>query len=73
MSIVRDCAVGMRDDQTLIYKCLLTHGYSGAPLLAQFNGTPAVIGIGSGGNEERGYAASAVQFEKVIADLAKSE
>jgi V8-like Glu-specific endopeptidase len=72
-SIVRDCTVGMQNDQTLIYTCLLTHGYSGAPLFAQINGTPTVIGIGSGGNEKRGYAASAVQFEKVIADLAKSE
>ena len=74
-SIVRDCWVGGFDEQTLMYRCLTNSGFSGAPILAQVNGTYSVIGIGSGSNHEmrQGYACSATQFEKAVAELSKAE
>jgi V8-like Glu-specific endopeptidase len=74
-SVVRDCEVDALSAQTLGYRCLTNHGYSGAPILAQVDGTYWVIGIVSWGNQEKraGYACSAVQFEKAVADLLKAE
>lgn len=74
-SVVRDCWVGGLDEQTLMYRCLTNSGFSGAPILTQVGGTYAVIGIGSGSNHEmrQGYACSATQFEKAVAELAKGE
>ena len=74
-SVVRDCWVGGLDEQTLMYRCLTNSGYSGAPILAQIDGTYSVIGIVSGGNTEKrqGYACSATQFEKTVAELLKAE
>jgi V8-like Glu-specific endopeptidase len=74
-SIARDCRVSERDDQTFLYRCLTDKGYSGAPILAQIDGTFAVIGIGSGGNQKErlGYACSATQFEKTVAELMRSD
>jgi V8-like Glu-specific endopeptidase len=74
-SVVRDCWVGGLDEQTLMYRCLTNSGFSGAPILTQINGTYAVIGIGSGSNHEmrQGYACSATQFEKMLAELSKAE
>jgi V8-like Glu-specific endopeptidase len=74
-SVVRDCWVGGLDEQTLMYRCLTNSGFSGAPILAQIGGTYAVVGIGSGSNHEmrQGYACSATQFEKAVAELLKPE
>jgi V8-like Glu-specific endopeptidase len=74
-SVVRDCEVSGLDEQTLVYRCLTNSGFSGAPILAQIDGTYSVVGIGSGSNHEKrmGFACSATQFEQVIADLLKSE
>ncbi len=71
-SVVRDCWVAGLDEQTLMYRCLTNSGFSGAPILTQVGGTYAVIGIGSGSNHEmrQGYACSATQFEKAVAELA---
>jgi V8-like Glu-specific endopeptidase len=74
-SVVRDCAVAGRDEHSFTYRCLTNFGYSGAPILAQIDGTYSVIGIGSGGNHETrvGFACSATQFAKAIAELSRSE
>jgi V8-like Glu-specific endopeptidase len=74
-SVVRDCWVGGLDEQTLMYRCLTNSGFSGAPILTKIDGTYAVVGIGSGSNHEmrQGYACSATQFEKAVAELAKAE
>ncbi len=73
-SVVRNCEVAGLDDQTLVYRCLTNSGFSGAPILAQIDGTYSVVGIGSGSNHEKrvGFACSAVQFEQAVADLLKS-
>jgi V8-like Glu-specific endopeptidase len=74
-SVVRDCWVGGLDAQTLMYRCLTNSGFSGAPILTKIGGTYAVIGIGSGSNHEmrQGYACSATQFERKVAELSKAE
>jgi V8-like Glu-specific endopeptidase len=74
-SVVRDCDVTGLNDQTLVYRCLTNSGFSGAPILAQIDGTYSVVGIGSGSNHEKriGFACSATQFEKAVADLLKAE
>jgi V8-like Glu-specific endopeptidase len=47
-SVHRDCAIkpGVSDG-AFTFGCLLNFGYSGAPILADVDGEPAVIGIGS--------------------------
>ena len=75
-SIVRDCSVSESPDNRFFkHKCLTNFGYSGAPIIAQVDGTPAVIGINSVGDPLRrnGIACSATQFAKVIGDLMQSE
>jgi V8-like Glu-specific endopeptidase len=74
-SVVRNCEVDGLDAQTLRYRCLTNSGYSGAPILAKIDGTYSVIGIVSGGNQEKrlGYACSATEFEKAVADLLQAE
>jgi len=75
-SIDRKCRVSEGpDDRAFIYRCLTNPGYSGAPILADIDGTLSVIGIGSGGNkkERLGVACSARQFEKTIAELMQSK
>jgi hypothetical protein len=58
-----------------MYRCLTNGGYSGAPILADIDGTLSVIGIGSGGKREErlGMACSARQFEKTVMELMRSE
>ena len=71
-SIDRQCRVSEGpDDRAFIYRCLTNPGYSGAPIIADIDDTPSVIGIGSGGNkkERLGMACSARQFEKTISEL----
>jgi len=75
-SVVRDCRVNEGpDDRAFIYRCLTNQGYSGAPIIADIDGAPFVIGIGSGGSktERIGMACSAQQFQKTIAALNQSE
>jgi hypothetical protein len=47
----------------------------GAPIIADIDGAPSVIGIGSAGRswERQGMACSANQFEKAVVDLMQSE
>jgi len=75
-SVVRECRVNEGpDDRAFIYRCLTNQGYSGAPIIADVDGAPFVIGIGSGGSktERLGMACSARQFQKTIAALSQSE
>jgi uncharacterized protein len=71
-SIVRDCRVREGPDEgAFAYRCFTNFGYAGAPILAEIEGTPSLIGIVSRGSKEglRGIACSAQQFEKAIARL----
>ena len=74
-SVVRDCEVTGLDEQTLVYHCLTNSGFSGAPIIAKIGGTYFVVGIGSGSNHEKrvGFACSATQFEKAVAEVLKAE
>jgi V8-like Glu-specific endopeptidase len=74
-SVVRNCEVAGLNEQTLVYRCLTNSGFSGAPIIAQIDGTYSVVGIGSGSNHEKrvGFACSATQFEKAVAELSKAE
>jgi secreted trypsin-like serine protease len=72
-TIVRGCSVSEGPDNRFFkHKCLTNFGYSGAPILAQIGGEPAVIGINSIGDPQRrtGMACSATQFAKAIGELA---
>ena len=54
-SIVRNCRVSEApDDGAFVYRCLTNRGYSGAPILAEIDRIPSVIGIGSGGKKGTG-------------------
>ena len=75
-SIVRNCRVDAGpDDRAFVHWCLTNFGYSGAPILADLDGTVSVIGIGSGGKirERLGLACSSRQFETTVVELMKSE
>ena len=63
------------DDRAFMYRCLTNFGYSGAPILAEIDDTPLVIGIASAAKKEerRGIGCSASQFEKAVAELIQSE
>jgi hypothetical protein len=58
-----------KDNRLLIVQCLANFGDSGSPILADFNGIPAVVGVFSAFHEETGlmFAPSASQFEAVCA------
>jgi len=74
-SIVRNCEIGEGPSQTLFtYRCLLNFGYSGAPIIADTAGEPAIIGIGSrsspaGAVNPLGIACSATQFAGRLKEL----
>jgi len=73
---VRDCRVREGPhDGAFFYRCFTNFGYSGAPILAEIEGTTSLIGIVSGGSKEglRGTACSARQFEKAITELMLSK
>jgi hypothetical protein len=59
----------------MVLQCLANHGYSGSPILADIDGSPAVIGILSAIQEEKrlSFAASASQFEAAIKDAIGAE
>jgi V8-like Glu-specific endopeptidase len=75
-SIVRDCPVSEGPDARIFkHQCLTNFGYSGAPILAEIDGSTVVIAINSTGNPQQrvGMASSATQFSKTVAELAQSE
>jgi hypothetical protein len=75
-SVVRDCRLrGGADDGAFVFRCFTNFGYAGAPILAEIDGTPSLIGIVTGGSKEglRGTACSARQFEKAIVELMQSK
>jgi V8-like Glu-specific endopeptidase len=75
-SIVRDCRVREGpDDGAFVYRCFTNFGYSGAPILADIDGSPSLIGIVSRGSKVglRGIACSARQFEKAVVELMQSK
>jgi mono/diheme cytochrome c family protein len=71
-SVVPSCHIGNGPyEGTFIHRCLVNFGYSGAPIIAEINGSPSVVGIGSDGSPELtlGMACSAIQFEKAVIEL----
>ena len=74
-SIFRHCEIYESPSvEVLIHRCLVNYGYSGAPILADFYGQPAIIAIGSRGrdpdlNNPQGVACSARSFADRIAQL----
>lgn len=74
-SIFRNCEIYESPSvRVLVHRCLVNYGYSGAPILADFDGQPAIIAIGSRGrepdiNNPQGIACSARSFADRIAQL----
>ena len=71
-SVVRGCRlVEGPDDRMFVARCLANFGYSGAPIIAEIDGTPSVIGINSAATPELtlGLSCSASQFEKAVVEL----
>ncbi len=75
-SVHRDCAIKPgASDGIFTFACLLNFGYSGAPILADVAGEPAVIGIGSRvlfSADKRpllGVACSSTQFAARVSEL----
>jgi V8-like Glu-specific endopeptidase len=75
-SVSRNCAIKPgADNGSFFFNCLLNFGYSGAPILADIEGEPAVIGIGSmvsfaaDRTPVRGIACSSTQFATRIKAL----
>jgi uncharacterized protein len=73
---LRNCHADLgKDERLLLVQCLANFGYSGSPILADINGSPAVVGIFSAFKEEMRltFAASASQFEAAVRDLIEAE
>jgi V8-like Glu-specific endopeptidase len=73
---LRNCRADLgKDNRLLMVQCLANFGYSGSPILADINGSPAVVGIFSAFQEEARlmFAASASQFEAAVRDLIEAE
>ena len=75
-SVHRDCAIKPgASDGIFTFECLLNFGYSGAPILAEVAGEPAVIGIGSNGyfspdkHPVLGVACSSTQFAAQVTEM----
>jgi V8-like Glu-specific endopeptidase len=72
----RNCRADLgKDERLLMIQCLANHGYSGSPILAEIDGSPAVVGIFSAFHEETrlGIAVAAGQFESAVRDLIGAE
>jgi V8-like Glu-specific endopeptidase len=72
----RNCRADLSgDNRLLVVQCLANFGYSGSPILAEIDGTLAVVGIFSAFHEEtrRTFAAPASQFEAAVRDLITAE
>jgi len=73
---LRNCHADLgRDERLLLVQCLANFGYSGSPILADINGSPAVVGIFSAFKEEMRmtFAPSASQFEAAVRELIAAE
>jgi len=72
---LKNCRADRDDRGLLLLQCLANHGYSGSPILADIDGTPAVIGILSAIQEEKrlSIAASASQFEAAVREVIGTE
>jgi uncharacterized protein len=73
---LRNCHADLgNDNRLLLVQCLANFGYSGSPILADINGSPAVVGIFSAFQEEARltFAASASQFEAAVRKLIEAE
>jgi V8-like Glu-specific endopeptidase len=73
---LRNCHADLgKDERLLVVQCLSNFGYSGSPILAEINGSPAVVGIFSAFQEETRltFAVSASQFEAALRDLTAAE
>ena len=72
---LKNCHADRNDNGLMVLQCLANHGYSGSPILADIDGTPAVIGILSAIQEEArlSFAASASQFEAAVRDAIAAE
>jgi len=75
-SVSRNCAIRPgASDGIFTFECLLNFGYSGAPILADIAGEPAIIGIGSGVHFSAdkhplmGVACSSTQFAGRVSEL----
>jgi V8-like Glu-specific endopeptidase len=75
-SVRRDCAIKPGATEGIsTFECLLNFGYSGAPILADAAGEPAVIGIGSmlqfsaDKHPRTGVACSSTQFAARVSEL----
>ena len=76
-TLARPCEVGPTSLDTVItFHCLTNFGYSGAPILFDFDGQPAIVAIGSridtslGKAHSLGYACSAAGFARRVAEAA---
>ncbi|MBV8696762.1 MAG: hypothetical protein JO052_02730, partial [Bradyrhizobium sp.] len=71
----KNCRADRDDRGLMLLQCLANHGYSGSPILADIDGTPAVIGILSAIQEEKrlSIAASASQFEAAVREAIAAE
>jgi uncharacterized protein len=73
---LRNCHADLgRDERLLLVQCLANFGYSGSPILADIDGSPAVVGIFSAFKEEMRltFAASASQFQAAVRELIEAE
>jgi len=72
---LKNCRADCDDRGLMVLQCLANHGYSGSPILADIDGTPAVIGILSAIQEEKrlSFAASASQFDAAVRDVIAAE
>lgn len=75
-SVRRECAIKPgANTGTFTFECLLNFGYSGAPILADVAGEPAVIGIGTlvyfaaDKRPVMGVACSSTQFSARVGEL----
>jgi V8-like Glu-specific endopeptidase len=74
-SIARNCEVSAsRYDGAFAHKCLFNFGYSGAPVLAEIDGAPSIVGVESlnqslNGDIVSGVACAASEFAPEVARL----
>jgi uncharacterized protein len=74
-TVLRNCLADQaEDDRILSVRCLANFGYSGSPILAEVNGTTAVIGVFSAADLEtkNAFACSASQFEGKLRELTRA-
>ncbi len=75
-SIQRGCHLSTTgDDRIFLFRCLLNFGYSGSAIMADVDGSAAVIGVVSAGSAAwlQGIACSARQFAQEVANLNRAK